>query len=433
MFHTPSNSSGLFITALDSLLAHSENLLIRMGRRRPTLLLRASHESHLLKVSHGPRMEGQNLAKDRHPRFKGTHRGMPGSKSAQVLEDRSSDPADQFIGQGLSDQNSVGGGHGQSIPLLAVDVLRDRGRKEVGILLRQGLSVLLTDRKKTKVVGGPELGDGGGRRCIVDNGDIDPTVSQCLKRVQVGEIDWSEILKGHPHFLIDLVLSGNRSMSRRSHGHPMSSNLIHPFQRRSLRNDHLEIAQFKTRNQGSQVVIGLPVRRITPITIQSSRRNGKRDVDLLRAQKPDILNTTTSRFHVGSDTGNMLIVKHADRLNKGIEALEQVRTEEVPYLWARDPHELRMVHEAESLLLTSILMLRSSLVREERRSELREDFPEQDNLNWLKWIRVKTKDDEFLFDTLDIPIDSYPVRSKREKFLHPAWKAANRTVKSPVS
>jgi succinate dehydrogenase/fumarate reductase flavoprotein subunit len=129
----------------------------------------------------------------------------------------------------------------------------------------------------------------------------------------------------------------------------------------------------------------------------------------------------------------MLIVKHADRLNKGIEALEQVRTEEVPYLWARDPHELRMVHEAESLLLTSILMLRSSLVREERRSELREDFPEQDNLNWLKWIRVKTKDDEFLFDTLDIPIDSYPVRSKREKFLHPAWKAANRTVKSPVS
>ena len=130
---------------------------------------------------------------------------------------------------------------------------------------------------------------------------------------------------------------------------------------------------------------------------------------------------------------NMLIVKHGDRLNKGIEALEQIRTDEVPFMWARDPHELRMVHEAESLLLTSILMLRSSLVREESRSELREDFPEQDNLNWLKWIRVKPRGDEFILDTLDVPIDSYPVRPKREKFPHPAWKAAKREIPSTAS
>ncbi len=130
---------------------------------------------------------------------------------------------------------------------------------------------------------------------------------------------------------------------------------------------------------------------------------------------------------------NMLIVKHGDRLNKGIEALEQIRTDEVPFMWARDPHELRMVHEAESLLLTSILMLRSSLVREESRSELREDFPEQDNLNWLKWIRVKPRGDEFILDTLDVPIDSYPVRPKREKFPHPAWKAAKREIPPTAS
>jgi succinate dehydrogenase/fumarate reductase flavoprotein subunit len=102
-------------------------------------------------------------------------------------------------------------------------------------------------------------------------------------------------------------------------------------------------------------------------------------------------------------------------------------------MWARDLHELRMVHEAESLLLTSILMLRSSLVREESRSELREDFPEQDNLNWLKWVGVKPQEDDFVFHTLDIPIDSYPIRPKREKFLHPAWKAAKREIKSAVS
>ncbi len=130
---------------------------------------------------------------------------------------------------------------------------------------------------------------------------------------------------------------------------------------------------------------------------------------------------------------NMLIVKHAKRLEKGIEALELIRTHESPYMWARDLHELRMVHEAESLVLTSILMLRSSLVREESRSELREDFPEQDNLNWLKWVGVKPQEDEFVFHTLDIPIDSYPIRPKREKFLHPAWKAAKREIKSAVS
>lgn len=128
--------------------------------------------------------------------------------------------------------------------------------------------------------------------------------------------------------------------------------------------------------------------------------------------------------------GNMLIIKHADRLNIGVQVLERIRLHEVPYMRARDPHELRMAHEAESLVLTSILMLRSSLAREESRSELREDFPDMDNINWLKWIRVRPDGEQLQVDTLDIPIDRYPVRPKREKLPHPAWQAAKRQVAS---
>lgn len=130
---------------------------------------------------------------------------------------------------------------------------------------------------------------------------------------------------------------------------------------------------------------------------------------------------------------NMLIVKRADRLQKGIQALELIRDHEVPYMYARDAHELRMAHEAESLLITSMLMLRSSLLREESRSELREDFPDLDNINWLKWVRVRPKGEDLVFDTIDIPIDSYPVRPKREKSLHPAWQAAKRESLSLAS
>lgn len=124
--------------------------------------------------------------------------------------------------------------------------------------------------------------------------------------------------------------------------------------------------------------------------------------------------------------GNMLIIKHAERLNIGISVLERIRRQEIPYLRAGDPHELRMAHEAESLVITSLLMLRSSLAREESRSELREDFPDMDNINWLKWIRARPDGEQLVVDTIDIPIDRYPVQPKREKAPHPAWQAAKR-------
>jgi succinate dehydrogenase/fumarate reductase flavoprotein subunit len=65
--------------------------------------------------------------------------------------------------------------------------------------------------------------------------------------------------------------------------------------------------------------------------------------------------------------GNMLIIKNADRLNIGVQVLERIRLHEVPYMRARDPHELRMAHEAEAS--THRFSLRSSLA--ESRSELR--------------------------------------------------------------
>lgn len=122
-----------------------------------------------------------------------------------------------------------------------------------------------------------------------------------------------------------------------------------------------------------------------------------------------------------------LIVKNESRMIAGLGMLDRLLREEVPQLRARDPHELRLAHEAESLLLTSKLMMASSLARKESRSELREDYPDMDNVDWLKWIFARNQEGEALVWTEDIPIDEYPVKPERKKFRHPAWAAAERS------
>jgi succinate dehydrogenase/fumarate reductase flavoprotein subunit len=59
----------------------------------------------------------------------------------------------------------------------------------------------------------------------------------------------------------------------------------------------------------------------------------------------------------------------------------------------------------------------ASLMRTESRGfDYREDYPEMDNRNWLKWIIVKNENGAINVGTEDIPIDRYPYKpnSKQE-------------------
>ena len=79
-------------------------------------------------------------------------------------------------------------------------------------------------------------------------------------------------------------------------------------------------------------------------------------------------------------------------------------------------HDLRQVikaKETETMLLSAEMSLRASIMRRETRENIfyREDYPERDNGNWLKWILVERGTNGGMkFSTEDIPFDRYQFR-----------------------
>jgi len=120
------------------------------------------------------------------------------------------------------------------------------------------------------------------------------------------------------------------------------------------------------------------------------------------------------------------VISRGDRMEKALKEIERIRDEEVPNLYALDPHYLRIANETRSIVLVAEMYLRSRLMREESREGcLREDFPYTDNVNWLKWSMLKQENKKIKLWTEDIPVDNYKYKPKREKYLCPIFKAAD--------
>ena len=76
---------------------------------------------------------------------------------------------------------------------------------------------------------------------------------------------------------------------------------------------------------------------------------------------------------------------------------------------AKDMHELIRLRETESVLLNAEMMLKASLMRQESRSgHFREDFPERNDRQWLKWIVIKRgSQGEMELQAVPVPIDKF--------------------------
>jgi len=99
-----------------------------------------------------------------------------------------------------------------------------------------------------------------------------------------------------------------------------------------------------------------------------------------------------------------------DRLEEAISKIEEVR-QRVLDLYAKDGHGLGKCHEAKSMALCAEMTLRAALMRTESRgSHFREDYPERDDRNWLKWIIIKQKGGEMALSTEPVPIERYGIR-----------------------
>lgn len=123
---------------------------------------------------------------------------------------------------------------------------------------------------------------------------------------------------------------------------------------------------------------------------------------------------------------DILTIRDGKRMARALKEVESIQNDQVPLLCAYDPHYLRMAIEARNLALVFQLMLKSCLFRQESRETLREDYPYIDNIDWLKWVTVRKEGEGVNIGAVEVPLERYKLKPRKEKDLHPIWQAAEK-------
>ncbi len=110
------------------------------------------------------------------------------------------------------------------------------------------------------------------------------------------------------------------------------------------------------------------------------------------------------------DSGLLGPIRNEKKLNQALEAVLEIK-EDVTRLVAKDYHELTRCIGIGNALLFPQLVAQCALVRTESRgSHVREDYPDRDDANWLKWVLARRKDDQVEIWTEPIPFEQYPLK-----------------------
>jgi succinate dehydrogenase / fumarate reductase, flavoprotein subunit len=110
---------------------------------------------------------------------------------------------------------------------------------------------------------------------------------------------------------------------------------------------------------------------------------------------------------------DVCILKTEQGLIRAIEQVTEIRKTLLPSLCAPDIHELIKCIETENMTLYAEMMLRSSLLRTESRGlHYREDYPQRNDREWLKWTILGKKGEEMSVRTSELPPGAL-------KFFHP--------------
>jgi succinate dehydrogenase/fumarate reductase flavoprotein subunit len=97
-------------------------------------------------------------------------------------------------------------------------------------------------------------------------------------------------------------------------------------------------------------------------------------------------------------------IKKEDRLLSALTQVEFYRDHLIPRLRAGDAHELRLAIEVQNMIGNAEMRLRASLMRKESRgTHYREDYPERDDDNWYRWIKIRQIDGKMCLTTVSVP------------------------------
>ncbi|MFC2056776.1 FAD-binding protein [Chloroflexota bacterium] len=108
------------------------------------------------------------------------------------------------------------------------------------------------------------------------------------------------------------------------------------------------------------------------------------------------------------------VFRSGERMQEALAMIEKVKGR-LPTLWAKDLHYLVKAHEAASMAFCAEITYRPALMRQESRGfHMREDYPERDDQNWLKWIIIKKEKEEMKLWTEPVPIDKYKIKPPKK-------------------
>jgi succinate dehydrogenase/fumarate reductase flavoprotein subunit len=103
-------------------------------------------------------------------------------------------------------------------------------------------------------------------------------------------------------------------------------------------------------------------------------------------------------------------LREAGRMNEALEIIHDAR-EKLDRVGAADFHHLARYHSAESMAMAAEFTYQAALMREESRAaHFREDFTERDDVNWLKWITIESRDGVPHLATLPVPVQDYKLQ-----------------------
>ncbi len=109
------------------------------------------------------------------------------------------------------------------------------------------------------------------------------------------------------------------------------------------------------------------------------------------------------------------IYKSEERMTEALGRVGDVKAR-LPQVAAKDPHYLVAAHDARNMVLSAELFYRTALTRKESRGWfIREDYPERNDADWLKWVCAEPDGDGMRIWTEDVPVADYQFQPTSER------------------